>query len=85
MFIKQTKHKVVTTCFFICICGRFFEDQPNENCSYFSEKALKGMFFLCPRSSKIILTKKKKKKKKESEEKKMRRRKKSNGCTLSFL
>ena len=44
--LNRKEHKVVTTCFFlICICSRFFEDQPNENCSYFNEKASKGMFF----------------------------------------
>ena len=32
------------TCVY-CMSSRFFENQPNENCSHLSEKASKGRFF----------------------------------------
>ena len=61
--------------FGVYISSRFFENQPNEICSHFSEKRQKACF-LNPKSSKIILTKEKERRKRKNEEKERRRRKK---------
>ena len=69
-----------------CISSRFFENQPNEICSHFSEKVSKGRFLKPENGSKITVTKEKEKRKRKSDggDQERRRRKKSNGCTLNF-
>ena len=57
----------------------FFENQPNEICSHFSEKLSKGRF-LKPEK----LQNHSNEGKGKSGEQERRRREKSNGCTLSF-
>ena len=66
------------------LSNRFFENQPNENCSYLREKESKGRFLKPEKSSKILVTKEEERRKRKSEEKERRNREKSNGCTLSF-
>ena len=66
------------------VSSQVFENQPDEICSHFSEKASKGRLFAPDNSgSKITITKEKERRKRKSEEEESRREK-SNGCTLSF-
>ena len=63
----------------------FFENHPNEICSYLSEKASKGMFLKPIKKLQNHSNEgKRKEKKKERGVGKKEKRKKNNGCTLSF-
>ena len=67
------------------ISNPFFENQPNEICSYLSKKASKGRFL---KSEKLQIHSnegKGEEKKKDRGERKKKRRKKSNSCTLRFI
>ena len=67
------------------IWDRFLENQPNEICSYLTEKASKGRFLTPENGSKITVTKEKERRKRKSEEiRKGGEEKKSNSCTLRF-
>ena len=68
---------------YVCMCSRFFENQPNEIRSHLSEKPSKGRF-LKPDKLKITPTKEKEREKRKSQEEERRRREKNNGCTLGF-
>ena len=50
------------------IWDRFLENQPNEICSYLTEKALKGRFLQPENGSKITVTKEKERGKRKSGE-----------------
>ena len=65
------------------ISSGFFENQPNEICSYSSEKASKSRF-LKPEKLQNHRNERKGKEKRKSEEDERRRRGKNNGCVFSF-
>ena len=68
---------------YLCMCSRFFENQPNEICSHLSEKPSKGRFLNPDKLQNHTNEGKEKEKKKEPGGRKEEKRK-SNGCTLSF-
>ena len=70
---------------YVCMCRRFFENQPNEICSHLSEKPSKGRFLIPDKlQNHTNEGKGKERKKRKSQEEEWRRREKNNGCTLGF-
>ena len=68
------------------ISSRFFENEPNEICSHFSEKGPKAAFFILrPRSSKITPAKEKERRKKRAKRRKVGDEKKAMVTLLVFI
>ena len=61
---------------YVCMCSRFFENQPNQICSHLSEKASKGRFLKPDKLQNHTNEDKGKEKKKEPGERKEEKRKK---------
>ena len=61
---------------YVCMCSRFFENQPNEICSHLSEKPSKGRFLKPDKLQNHTNEGKGKEKKKEPGERKEEKRKK---------